>query len=107
MSALQTLEMLNREGMEACNQGRYEDALFKLNQALDIAEKTERHIQHVIIKNNMGLVYQIMGKTGQAEVCFKLALHEAETHMPPESLPLKKVRRNLETLLDKTTSKAA
>lgn len=107
MSALQSLGMLNREGMKACNQGKFEDALFKLNQALDIAEKTERHIQHVIVKNNMGLVYQLMGKPDQAKACFKLALQEAEAHMPLDSQPAKKIKQNLEALPGQTTPKAA
>ena len=77
MTQLHTLGLLNREGMKACNEGRTDDAMFKLVQADRLAQAMDSPLHEAKIRNNIGLVHQMAGKDEEALACYRLAAKNA------------------------------
>ncbi|NDV20415.1 tetratricopeptide repeat protein [Pseudodesulfovibrio sp. JC047] len=77
MSLLRQLGLFNREGMKACNDGKMANALFQLVQADRLAKEMGSVLHEAKVRNNMGLVHQVSGKTEEALACFELAAHRA------------------------------
>lgn len=73
MSLLRRLGMLNRAGMRAFNEGRYNDAMFQLMQAKSIARQMESPLHEAKVRNNIGLVHQGAGNIDDALESFRLA----------------------------------
>ncbi|WP_243544183.1 tetratricopeptide repeat protein [Pseudodesulfovibrio tunisiensis] len=97
MGQLRTLGMLNREGMSACHEGRMETALFQLDQARSMAQAMKLPLHEAKIRNNMGLVHQLSGRTSEARACFILAL-KATGREAPDSVLHRVIRTNLDRL---------
>lgn len=73
MTTLKRLGTLNRAGMDACREERYEDALFQLTQAERMARLLESPLHEAKVRNNMGIVHQLSGRDDEALKCYRLA----------------------------------
>ncbi len=73
MNKLLILGMFNRAGMKAFNEGRFEDALFQLNQAGMIAGRMKTTLHTAKVLTNMGLVHMGTGDLEAAKVVFDRA----------------------------------
>jgi len=75
MCARSTIGRLNRTGMEACCNGRLEDAEATLLSALRQAQREGVRCFEAKISNNLGIVYELKGCPGEARECYLKALH--------------------------------
>lgn len=95
MSRLQKLGMLNREGMEACNAGKPDDALFQLIQADRLAQSMNSPLHRAKVRNNIGLVHQLSGNTEEALACFRLAVKSVVQGAGEDNALHRTISRNL------------
>lgn len=107
MSRLKKLGMLNREGMKSINAGRVEDALFQLVQADSIARDLKSPLHEAKVRNNIGLVHQVAGKTDEALACFRMAEKYAIKGAGEGNTLHKIITRNLSRLEQAAGSRAA
>ena len=98
MSTLNRMNELNNEAMRASNEGRKDDALFKLVQASRMAKALVLPVQEAVIRNNMGIVHQAAGDLNEARSCFRLAGRLAREYVPGDHPILKAIDGNLEKL---------
>ncbi len=107
MSRLKKLGLLNREGMTAFNAGKVDDAMFQLIQADRIARDLKSPLHEAKVRNNIGLVHQVTGKTDEALACFRLAAHSAVKGAGEGTQLHKIIVRNLTRLEQVTEGRAA
>ncbi len=67
---LKKLGMLNREGMNAANNGRIADAMFQLDQALALAESLKSPLHQAKIHNSIALAHQLANNVVEARASF-------------------------------------
>jgi len=79
MCACSTIHRLNRKGMEALNNGEYKLAMSCLGDAACEASKRGALMNEARIRNNLGLVFLVMGDNEKAREQFTFAL-EIITH---------------------------
>ena len=89
-----------REGMDALNQGRPQDALAKLQDALKVAQNVGSSIHQAKIRNNLALTFQALGLIDQAAKNYALALYLVEDRIGPDNHLYRSIRQNLQTLRD-------
>lgn len=73
MNLLRQFGILNRQGMNAFNEGKPGDALFQLMQAAQLAHQMKSVLHEAKVHNNMALVHQGSGDNDKALVSFKKA----------------------------------
>ncbi len=59
MKNMMSFRILSREGMDACQRGELENALFQLHMALKISLTFSKRILEAKVRNNLGVVYLI------------------------------------------------
>jgi hypothetical protein len=106
MSELLRLGIFNRQGMQAMNDGRFDDALFQLFQAKAIAGRMKTPLHSAKVHNNMGLVNMQAGRPEDAEKNFRLAEKFAVDGAGEGNCLHRTILRNL-SQLDGIESKAA
>jgi hypothetical protein len=107
MSQLKKIGMLNRAGMDACNAGHTEDALFQLTRAEEMARRLKSPLHEAKVRNNIGLVHQMAGNREEALVCFRLAERRA-AEGGGQGNPLQRIiTRNLDRLQRTVVEEAA
>lgn len=90
---------LNRQGMEFGNQGKFDESLTLLKQALQVCREGEFKTYEVKILNNIGLVLQMQNECRQAAVFFEEALNKSVSLEKCGSYLADKIRRNKEAAL--------
>lgn len=95
MSTYERMYMLNREAMQASNEGRKDDALFKLVQASRMAKALALPAQEAALRNNMGIVHQAAGDFDEAKSCFRIAGRIAGEQSPDDAKLLASIAGNL------------
>ncbi len=99
MCVANTIGKLNRQGMEFCNQKKYDESLVLLKQALQVCQDSEFKTYEVKILNNIGLVLQMQEEFNQADVFFDEALVKTQGLNKCGSYLADKIRKNKETAL--------
>lgn len=107
MSRLKKLGLLNREGMKSFNAGKVDDAMFQLMQANVIARQMDSPLHEAKVRNNIGLVQQVAGKTDEALACFRMAERFAIKGAGEGNMLHKIIARNLTRLEQVVEGKAA
>jgi Flp pilus assembly protein TadD len=74
MCARGSIGKLNRRGMEACRQGRLEEAEITLMFALMEARKQNARCFEAKVHNNLGIVYELRGSFAKAKHAYGEAL---------------------------------
>jgi hypothetical protein len=95
MNKLLTLGMFNRQGMKAFNEGRYEDAIFQLNQAGMIASQMKTSLHTAKVCNNIGLVHMGTGNRSEALIHFRQAEEAAVQGAGPGNSLHRTILRNM------------
>lgn len=90
---------LNRQGMEFSNQGKYQEALTLLRQALQVCQEGEFKTYEVKILNNIGLVLHMEKKFSEAALFFEEALNKSQGLNKCGGYLADKIRKNKETTL--------
>lgn len=98
MSRLKKLGQLNRDGMNALNCGKMDDAMFQLIQADRLARDMESPLHEAKVRNNIGLVHQAAGRNEEAMACFRLARQSAIAGAGVKTQLRKIIDRNLSRL---------
>ena len=108
MTAMERLNHLNAEGMQACNKGRMDEAFSLLLQADRIAHEVQAPLNQARVRNNIGLLHQVDGNGEEALACFRLAHHTAAGCGGETGEKLAKIiHRNLNRLETALGAKAA
>ena len=61
MKPMMRLRLLCKEGMNACNRGDFDNAMFQLHMALRLVEEQGRELMEAKVRNNMSLVLRLKG----------------------------------------------
>lgn len=107
MNDLMRMAMLNREGMGACREGRLDDALFQLTQALQTARAMKMPLLEAKVLNNLGLVHRLRDETAEAEARLREALALLSRELGEEAGFTKAIKRNLAQFESRGESEAA
>lgn len=70
---------LNRSGMEACREGKFDEAEGKLLAALQMARARGEGCTMIKVHNNLGIVYELQGRHAMARHHYRSALDLLET----------------------------
>lgn len=95
MCAASRIGSLNRQGMRACAAGDLANASFLLHQALRQAEGMGLGGFMPKLRNNLGLVLALSGRTEDARRAFETALGEADERWGRETRLHASIRGNL------------
>lgn len=79
MCAMGIVGRLNRSGMEACREGKYDEAEGKLLAALQVAQARGGGCTVIKVHNNLGIVYELQGRHEMARRHYRNALDLLET----------------------------
>lgn len=74
MCAMGSVGRLNRNGMEACRRGQFDEAEEHLLTALELAQSAGGRCTTIKIHNNLGIVYELRGRPGRATHHYGTAL---------------------------------
>ena len=107
MKKLLLLGQLIRAGMDAGNDGRFDDALFQLSQAETLARALDRPLHVAKVHNNQGLVNAMAGNREAAMACFKRAEALAVETAGEGNVLQRAILRNMDALAQQETRKAA
>lgn len=66
MKPMMRLRLLCKEGMNACNRGDFDNALFQLHMALRLVLHEGHPLMEAKVRNNMALVLRIKGDHAEA-----------------------------------------
>lgn len=83
MPELQAIASYNRQALRISRDGRKDQALLLLANALRLAREIERPMLESLSKHNMGLIFRQAGQDAEAAVCFRVALSLAGTRGKP------------------------
>lgn len=89
------LTRLNREGMEACQTGRFDQASSLLSQGIDLARRSGTSMYEAKLRNNLGLVHLLAKRQGDAAEEFGRALALVEGKLGRENPLFRKIEGNL------------
>ncbi|MEM5787643.1 MAG: tetratricopeptide repeat protein [Syntrophobacteraceae bacterium] len=81
MCAMSIIGKLNRNGMEACRKGLFEEAESFLLAALDQARVTRSVCTEAKIRNNLGIIYESQGIREKAFHHYGMALSLMRTKL--------------------------
>ena len=107
MSPSERMSELNRDAMQASNEGRHEDALFKLLQADRMAKALTQPMQEAAIRNNMSIVHQMAGNMDEARSCLRMAARLVHGAAPAENHVAASIAANLVRLEKPAAGSAA
>lgn len=107
MHQLKEIGRLNREGMAACNEGRIQDALKRLDEAGRMARALDHPLHEAKVRNNLGLVQQVAGRFAEAEASFRHAARIAVEQAGSGNILHRTIVRNMVRLEDARTSREA
>ncbi|WP_319781130.1 tetratricopeptide repeat protein [Maridesulfovibrio sp.] len=65
---------LNREGMQACNNGEFDKAESNLKTAIQMSQCKSKKIHRATLHNNLAVVLQMSGKMEEAVQAYDLAI---------------------------------
>ncbi|WP_415712939.1 tetratricopeptide repeat protein [Maridesulfovibrio sp.] len=65
---------LNREGMQACNNGEFDKAESNLKTAIQMSQCKSKKIHRATLHNNLAVVLQMSGKMEEAIHAYDLAI---------------------------------
>ena len=106
MSTSQRMNELSRDAMQASNEGRHDDALFKLLQAGRMAKALSLPIQEAAIRNNMSIVHQMAGNMDEARSCLRIAARLLNGASPGENHIAASIAANLARIEKFTAGRA-
>jgi len=98
MHQLKKIGLLNREGMDAFNDGRTDVALNRLLEAWGLARELGQPLHEAKVGNNIGLVHQAAGRHHEAETCFREAARIAVERAGAGNILHRTIARNLARL---------
>ena len=101
MCRCKRIKLLVNEGMEHFNQGRTEQALANLHQAMRAAEGHSKPGARAALSNNFAQVLAGMGRIREAREQFDAALSVLDRHMLGHTPLAVRIRRNRSTLMSK------
>lgn len=78
MPELQAIASYNRQALRLSRDGRKDQALLLLANALRLAREIERPMLESLSKHHMGLIFLQAGQEAEAEACFRIALNLAD-----------------------------
>lgn len=95
MCAASQIGALNRQGMRGCAMGDLANASFLLHQALRQAQGMGLEGFIPKLRNNLGLILALSGRTEDARLAFETALAEAEARWGGETRLHASIRDNI------------
>ena len=101
MCRCKRIKLLVNEGMELFNQGRTDQALANLRQAMRAAEGHSKPGARAALNNNFGQILASMGRTREAREQFDTALSVLDRNLLGHTPLAVKIRRNRSKLMVK------
>lgn len=80
MPELQAIASYNRQALRVSRDGRKDQALLLLANALRLAREIERPMLESLAKHQMGRIFLQAGQQAEAAACFRIALSLADQH---------------------------
>ncbi|WP_419786829.1 tetratricopeptide repeat protein [Pseudodesulfovibrio sp.] len=106
MHQIKKIALLNRQGMTAGNDGKIQEALDFLYEALRLSREANQPLHEARVNNNIGLVNQMAGRYQDAETCFREGARLAVEHAGAGNILHRFIVRNLARLEDAREQKA-
>ncbi|WP_031485188.1 tetratricopeptide repeat protein [Maridesulfovibrio frigidus] len=89
---------LNREGMVACNDGKFDKAESNILRAISLAGCNSKKIHRATMYNNLSVVYQMSGKIDEAVDAYNKAVSNLNPEHKGQAALINRMKSKMDTL---------
>lgn len=95
MCGISRVLKINRQAMEAANNGNYELAVSKMNEALSLIQCESKKAHKAKLYMNLALIYNMFEKTDESKKSYKLAIKNLNPFNKGQSILIGRIQERI------------